>query len=62
MKLTKDFYCVPPGEVYPVVMKAGEECPAEYEIAARESGALDQVKPVKSAKSTPAVSEKDILE
>jgi hypothetical protein len=61
MKLTKDFYCVPKGEIYPVVMKAGQECPPEYEAAARETGALDAAKPAKPAKAA-SVSEKDILE
>lgn len=62
MKLTKDFYCVLKDEIYPVVLKAGSECPVEHEAAAREVGALDSsAKPAKATKPA-TVTEKDILE
>ena len=41
-KLTKSLFAVPPGEIYPRDIPAGEECPADLEHAAREAGALDE--------------------
>jgi hypothetical protein len=49
MKLTKAFRCVPPGEIYPVEIAAGEECPEDYEDSAREQGCLGG-KPSKGTK------------
>ena len=40
MKLRADFFCVPPGEVYPRTLAAGEECPPALEAAARALGKL----------------------
>jgi len=40
-KLTKDFECVPAGEIYPVTIPAGEECPPEHEAAAMALDAID---------------------
>ena len=40
MKLIKPFTCVPPGEIYPVELPKGAECPPDAEVAAREAGAL----------------------
>jgi hypothetical protein len=40
-KLTKDFECVPAGEIYPVTIPAGEECPPEHEAAALALDAID---------------------
>lgn len=43
MKLTKPFYGVPDGRVYPVQYAAGDECPPELEAAAAHFGAFDEV-------------------
>lgn len=40
MKLAKDFLCVPPGEIYPRVIPAGEDCPQEHVGSARALGLL----------------------
>jgi hypothetical protein len=48
MKLTKEFRCVPPGEIYPRELAAGEECPAEFEESARALGCLEAVEPKKA--------------
>jgi hypothetical protein len=40
-KLTKDFECVPAGEIYPVTIPAGEECPPEHEAAAMALDAIE---------------------
>ena len=39
-KLAQDWFAVPPGEVHPRWMLAGEECPAELEAEARAAGKL----------------------
>ncbi|PIT19875.1 hypothetical protein [Snodgrassella communis] len=36
--LVKDFSYVPKGQFHPVVLKAGEKCPKEYEEIARKWG------------------------
>lgn len=55
MKLTKAFTCVPPGEIYPVVLEAGEDCPEEYEDSARAQGCLGKSSPQpKAEQATPA--------
>lgn len=51
MKLTKPLRCVPPGEIYPRELPAGEECPAEFEESARLQGCLDAEKPVEPKKA-----------
>ena len=43
-KLLKSITGVREGEVYPVEIKAGEECPPELEEAARALGALPEDK------------------
>jgi hypothetical protein len=40
MKLIKPLWCVPPGEIYPRELAAGEECPPEFEESARLQGCL----------------------
>ncbi len=50
MKLTKAFMCVPPGEIYPVELASGDECPPEYEDSARAQGCLPKGKPEPAAK------------
>ena len=39
-KLIKDFKYVLPGEIYPTLVKKGEDCPRGYEAAARRWGCL----------------------
>ncbi|AUZ06351.1 hypothetical protein ADP71_31730 [Vitreoscilla sp. C1] len=39
-KLTKKFYGVPNGEVYPIEYQKGDECPDELMAAAIELGAI----------------------
>ena len=39
-KLIKDFKYVLPGEIYPTLVKKGEDCPRGYEAAARKWGCL----------------------
>ncbi|PIT21769.1 hypothetical protein [Snodgrassella alvi] len=39
-KLIKDFKCILPGQLYPTLLKAGEECPPEHEQNARKWGCL----------------------
>lgn len=46
-KLTKPFYGVPDGEIYPVQYQSGDECPKELEAAAKSVGALAPEKPTK---------------
>lgn len=53
MKLAKDFECVPDGEIYPRVLPAGSECPAELVDAARSLGLLAE-----TAEAAPVVTEK----
>ena len=48
-KLTKPLFGAPNGEIYPREIAAGEECPPELEAAAREIGALAEVKAMKKA-------------
>ena len=38
--LKEDFFCVPPGEIYPVTLQAGEVCPPELVSAAIALGKL----------------------
>lgn len=40
-KLKEDFECVPNGEIHPVVLPAGSECPAELIGNARALGILE---------------------
>ncbi|RMX06718.1 hypothetical protein D8I35_09460 [Corticibacter populi] len=40
MKFIKPFRGVPKGEIYPKWYKAGEDCPAELETAAIDTGAV----------------------
>lgn len=52
MKFTKDFRGVPDGEIYPVQYAVGDECPAELEAAAIETGSVEvkaAAKPKKGA-------------
>ena len=42
MKLTKPFKCVPAGEIYPVDLEVGDECPPEHVASAAELGAVDE--------------------
>lgn len=42
MKLAKDFYCAPKGEIYPRVIPAGEACPPELVDSARALGLLEE--------------------
>lgn len=51
MKLIKEIYGVPNGEVYPRTFPAGEDCPSELVEAARQMGAIEQ-KVVKKAPET----------
>lgn len=51
-KLIKDFECVPAGEIYPVTIPAGEECPPELEAAALELGALESEEDAAKAEAT----------
>lgn len=47
-KLTKAIFGVRAGEIYPVEIEAGTECPPELEAAAREQGALEKRAPKKA--------------
>jgi hypothetical protein len=58
MKLTKAFTCVLPGEIYPVELEAGQECPEEYEDSARAQGCLGKGAPQPKAEQTPPTAEK----
>lgn len=40
-KITKTFFGVPDGEIYPQEFAPGDDCPPELEAGARELGALD---------------------
>lgn len=51
-KLTKPLFGAPNGEIYPRWIEAGEECPPELEGAAREIGALSEVKAARKAPET----------
>jgi hypothetical protein len=58
MKLTKQFRCVPPGEIYPVDLAAGDDCPKEYEASARAQGCLnDESDKQRSAREEKAAAE-----
>jgi hypothetical protein len=50
MKLIKPLWCVPPGEIYPRELAAGEDCPTEFEESARQQGCLAADKPARKAK------------
>lgn len=39
-KLTKAFYGVPDGAIYPIEYKKGDDCPDELMVAAIELGAI----------------------
>jgi hypothetical protein len=41
MKLSKSFTCVLAGEIYPIEIEAGEECPPEHEDSAHAQGCVD---------------------
>ena len=60
-KLIKDFKYVLPGEIYPTLVKKGEDCPRGYEAAARRWGCLpsdeDNEQPVAETDSNPEVDE-----
>lgn len=45
MKLTKDIYGVPDGEIYPRVIEAGQECPDNLAAYAEGEGAIEKAKP-----------------
>ncbi len=51
MKLNADFYAVPEGEVYPRTFKAGEECPASLQSAARQLGLIQAEHPANTRKT-----------
>lgn len=40
-KFKAPFFAVPPREIYPRWYEAGEDCPADYEDAARMLGVLE---------------------
>jgi hypothetical protein len=42
-KLTADLFGAPDGEIYPRTFRAGEDCPASLEEAARVLGILDEM-------------------
>lgn len=44
MKLSKDFYYVPKGEVYPVTAKSGEAVPAGFEDICKSIGIVETEK------------------
>ena len=52
MKLTKAIYGAAAGEIYPRWFEAGEDCPENLMPAARELGALAEVKAAKKAPET----------
>lgn len=60
-KLIKDFKYVLPGEIYPTLVKKGEDCPRGYEAAARRWGCLpsdaDNEQPAPETDSNPEVDE-----
>lgn len=45
VKLTKALPIVPVGQVYPITLEAGSECPAWAEDVARQLGILETDKP-----------------
>ena len=60
-KLIKDFKYVLPGEIYPTLVKKGEDCPPGYEAAARRWGCLpsdeDNEQPVAETDLNPEADE-----
>lgn len=60
-KLIKDFKYVLPGEIYPTLVKKGEDCPPGYEAAARRWGCLpsdaDNEQPAPETDLNPEVDE-----
>lgn len=52
MKFIKEFRGVPKGAIYPVDYKAGDECPAELEAAAIETGAVEVKASAKAKKGS----------
>ena len=46
-KLLGDFLCVPDGEIYPVTIPAGKDCPTELEGHALALGLIEVPKPAK---------------
>ena len=60
-KLIKDFKYVLPGEIYPTLVKKGEDCPRGYEAAARRWGCLpsdeDNEQPVAETDLNPEADE-----
>lgn len=57
MKLTKRLRGVRAGEIYPVWLETGDECPPELQAAAAATGALEQPetkKPAAKAKAEKA--------
>lgn len=60
-KLIKDFKYVLPGEIYPTLVKKGEDCPRGYEAVARKWGCLpsdaDNEQPAPEVDLNPEVDE-----
>jgi hypothetical protein len=52
-KLTADLFGAPDGEIYPRTFRAGEDCPASLEEAARVLGILDEMPAEKAQKGAP---------
>ena len=65
-KLIKDFKYVLPGEIYPTLVKKGEDCPPGYEAAARRWGCLpsdeDNEQPVAETDLNPEAEEQPVAE
>ena len=65
-KLIKDFKYVLPGEIYPTLVKKGEDCPRGYEAAARRWGCLpsdeDNEQPVAETDLNPEANEQPVAE
>jgi len=53
-KLLADFACVLPGQIYPVTIPAGEECPEGMEDYARQQGLLEAKKKTAAEKKAEA--------
>lgn len=65
-KLIKDFKYVLPGEIYPTLVKKGEDCPRGYEAAARRWGCLpsdeDNEQPTAESDLNPEADEQPVAE
>ena len=51
MKLTKPFYGVQDGDIYPKWYQPGEECPPELLKAAKAADAVEAEKPTRKARA-----------